>query len=309
MGLLAAHVARLKAMPLGLPIGSQTYPHRTRIRCGDFTGLLTDMKAIGIEVVELCDPGYPEFASLADGKAARQILDDHGMKALSAHFQMNALRADQQKQIDWALELGMTQMSTASLNGRIVNGVTTEDEVKRAAYEYNKIGELAKPHGLQQVLHTGVFEYSRIEDGRLTLPVLLQHLDSDLVKMQFQMSHMPRIGNPIVYFTNHPGRFISLHLQGVDAAAGMQTAQPGGLPVRGESTEGGRTGGAPADPCAAPAAGAQAGGSGDGLAIGEDTADWPAIFEAAKIGGAKNYFIEQSWDLTVKSAAYLKTLS
>ena len=123
MSLLAARVARLKASPLGLPIGSQTYPHRTRIRCGDFTGLLRDMKAIGIEVLELCDPGYPEFASLADGKAARQILDDHGMKALSAHFQMNALRADLQKQIDWALELDMTQMSTASLTGRIVNGV------------------------------------------------------------------------------------------------------------------------------------------------------------------------------------------
>ena len=29
MSLVAAHVARLKANPLGLPIGSQTYPHRS----------------------------------------------------------------------------------------------------------------------------------------------------------------------------------------------------------------------------------------------------------------------------------------
>ena len=51
------------------------------------------------------------------------------------------------------------------------------------------------------------------------------------------------------------------------------------------------------------------GGGGGGLAVGEDTVDWPKVFTAAKIGGLKNYFIEQSWELTVKSAAYLKALN
>ena len=36
--------------------------------------------------------------------------------------------------------------------------------------------------------------------------------------------------------------------------------------------------------------------------------DWPKIFAAAKAGGLKNYFLEQSWDLTVQGAAYLKAL-
>ena len=39
-----------------------------------------------------------------------------------------------------------------------------------------------------------------------------------------------------------------------------------------------------------------------------DSLDWPKIFAAAKAGGLKNYFIEQSWDLTVQGVAYLKTL-
>jgi hypothetical protein len=39
-----------------------------------------------------------------------------------------------------------------------------------------------------------------------------------------------------------------------------------------------------------------------------DGLDWPGIFAAAKTGGSQNYFIEQNWDLTVQSAAYLKTL-
>jgi hypothetical protein len=58
--------------------------------------------------------------------------------------------------------------------------------------------------------------------------------------------------------------------------------------------------------------GARAGGAGGGrggLSVGGDSVNWEAVFTAAKIGGMKNYFIEQAWDLTVKSAAYLKTLN
>jgi sugar phosphate isomerase/epimerase len=98
------------------------------------------MKALGIEVIELCNPTYNEYKNLADGKQTRKILDDNGMKCISAHFQMNALRNDHAKQIEWAQQIGMTQMSTADLGGRVVNGVTSIDEVKRAADEYNKIG-------------------------------------------------------------------------------------------------------------------------------------------------------------------------
>ena len=93
--LLAAGATRASASPLGLPIGSQTYPHRDRIVKGDFAGLLKDMKALGIEVIELCNPAYKEFSSLADGKQTRKILDDNGMKCLSAHFTMASLRQEQ----------------------------------------------------------------------------------------------------------------------------------------------------------------------------------------------------------------------
>jgi sugar phosphate isomerase/epimerase len=326
MSLVAAHVAKLKANPLGLPIGSQTYPHRSRIQCNDFPGLLKDMKAIGIEVIELCNPTYNEFKSLADGKQTRKILDDNGMKAVSAHFGMASLRNDQPNQIKWAQDVGLEMMSTADLGGRVVNGRTTEEEVKRAASEYNKIAEVAMRNGMQQILHNEGFANSVLEDGRLTYPLLLQYLDPNLVKMQFQMSSMNVVGDPIMYFTNHPGRFISAHLQGVDTTAGMRAMPPVALPVKSDGAagaqggRGGRGGGAPVDPCAArgaaqatPAPGARAGlpggGGGQALALGEDTADWPKIFAAAKIGGLKYAFIEQGWPQTVKSAAYLKTLS
>ena len=44
----------MKMNPLGLPIGSQTWPHRERIKNGDFAGLCRDMAALGIGSIELC---------------------------------------------------------------------------------------------------------------------------------------------------------------------------------------------------------------------------------------------------------------
>ena len=218
LAFMAASGIKLHANPLGLPIGSQTYPHLARIQSGDFGGLLKDMKAIGIEQIELCSPGYTQFKSLADGKQTRKILDDNGMKAVSAHFTMPEYRNQNgfshQKAIEWAHDVGLMQMSTASVLGNVTNGMTTLEELKRACDEYNKIGAITKAAGLQQITHHEGFENSRIEDGRLTFPVLLEYYDPELVKMQFQMSSMLTVGDPIMYL-QQPPRPICL-----DASAG-----------------------------------------------------------------------------------------
>jgi sugar phosphate isomerase/epimerase len=277
-GAALAGVAPLGANPLGLPLGSQTYPHRQRIKDGDLAGLCRDFADLGIRSIELCSPGYGEFASLTDAKQTRKIIEDHGLKCPSAHFTLNELRNKQPESIAWANDLGMTQMGTASLNGHVDNGTTTMDVVKRAAEEYNRIGEAAAKAGIQQFLHDERFEMAKV-DGRVVYEVLLELLDPKLVKMQFQMSAMPAVGDVVTYFNKYPGRFLSMHLQGVDTHA----PAPGSEAARGARTP--------------------------QLALSKDTVDWPKVFAAAKTGGVKNYFVEQSWDLTVQSAAYLKTLS
>ncbi len=282
-GLLSMAERNIHANPLGLPIGSQTYPHRQRIKDGDFAGLCKDMAALGIGSIELCSPGYAEFAGLADAKQTRRIIEDHGLKCPSAHFTLDELRTRQPQMIAWAKDIGMTQMGTATLNAPAPNGVATMDDVKKAADEYNRIAQNAAKAGLQQFLHDERFEMSKV-DGRLTYEVLLELLDPKLVKMQFQMSAAPVVGDPVMYFTKYPGRFVSMHLQGV----ALQTPPPAPGPP---GVRGGRS------------------GRGGGLAVGKDTLDWPRIFAAAKTGGVKNYFIEQNWDLTVQSVEYLKKLS
>ena len=214
LALLAIGARALRADPLGLPIGSQTYPFRQRIREGDFAGVCKDLAALGVGIIELCSPGYSEFSSLTDAKQTRKIIEDHGLKCPSAHFSMSEFRNKLSERIAWAADIGMTQMGTASLGGQMKNGVTTMDAVKRAADEYNKIAEQTAKAGMQQFLHDEGFEVSHV-DGRLTYEVLLEVLDPKLVKMQFQMSAMKEVGDPVMYFTKYPGRFISMHLQGV----------------------------------------------------------------------------------------------
>jgi sugar phosphate isomerase/epimerase len=289
IGFLAATASTLEANPLGYPIGSQTYPHRAMISSGNFADLCKTLKDIGVERLELCSAlGYQEFAKLADAKETKKIMSDHGLKSESAHFSMRELRENQQKSIDWAKEIGMKQMITASLGGPVKDGQTEKDAVKKAADEYNKIGEVAAKSGIQQGLHNEGFELAMV-DGKRVYDTLFELLDPKLVKFQFQMSTITSGLVGADYFTKYPGRFISMHLQDVDMNAPVPPPPPPDPNAPAGRGRGGR-GGRPQKP------------------VGQGTIDWVKTFKAAKLGGVKNYFVEQSMELTKESVAFLKTL-
>jgi sugar phosphate isomerase/epimerase len=262
--------ARATASPLGLPIGSQTYPHRQMIKDGDFAGLLTTLKEIGVGAIELCSAhGYGEFAPLADAKAVRKTIADHGMTCVSGHFSLRELRENQQRSIDWAHDIGITQMIVATLGGG--NAQPSMDDVKRAADEYNRIADVAGKAGIQQGLHNEGFEVAMV-DGRRVYDVLFDLLDPKLVKFQFQMSTIAAGLVAHEYFTKYPGRFFSIHIQDVD----LKQTGPNGRPVQ--------------------------------TSVGKGSIDWEKTFAAAKAAGVKNYFVEQSMELTKASVAALKSM-
>src|SRR5438093_13342757 len=101
-GFLAENMAGLGANPLGYPIGSQVYPHRSLLK--DFPGFVKTMAEMGVQRLELCSPlGYgSDFAALAHGKEVKRILADHGLKSESSHFSMKELREKQSEGIAWA---------------------------------------------------------------------------------------------------------------------------------------------------------------------------------------------------------------
>ena len=271
------------AAPLGLPIGSQTYPHRAMIKAGDFAGLLKIFVEIGVQSVELCSPiGYAEFAPLGDGKTVKAMLADHGLTCVSGHFSMRELRERQAESIAWAQAVGITQMITATLGG---GDAPTLDEVKRAADEYNRIAAVAAKAGIRQGLHNEGFEMTEVE-GRRTYDRLFELLDPALVWFQFQMSTIARGFVAHEYFTKYPGRFFSIHLQDVDLNA-TPPPPPAGQPPR---------------PNAPARRGVQ-------TALGRGSIDWAKTFGAAKIGGVKNYYVEQNMELTRASVGFLKTFA
>lgn len=220
VGLVSAGAGEARGNPLGLPIGSQTWPHRAMVK-QDFPGLLKLLADLGLQRIELCSPfGYPEFAGLTNTAEVKKIIDDHGMKCESCHFGMKELRQTQQKSIDWAAGIGITQMITATLDA---GNKPNMDDVKRAADEYNKIASVAAKAGMQQGLHNEGFELSMV-DGKRTYDVLFELLDPKLVKFQFQMSTISRGFDAAEYFTKYPGRFYSMHLQDWDPETKSQVA-------------------------------------------------------------------------------------
>ena len=223
-GLLAGGAPELRANPLGLPIGCQTWPVRTMI-AHDFPGTIKQLAAAGFQTIELCSPvGYADsgFAGLAKytGAELRRVLADAGVKCVSSHFGIEELRKNQAGSIAWAKDVGLTQMLVPSLDGP---RHPTMDDVKRAADEYNKMGEQAAKAGIQQGLHNEDFELTKV-DGQRTYDLLFKLLDPKLVKFQFQVSTISAGYDAAEYFTKYPGRFISMHVQGWSAKTRKEMA-------------------------------------------------------------------------------------
>jgi sugar phosphate isomerase/epimerase len=213
-GFVSGGSTELRANPLGLPIGCQTWPVREMI-AKDFPGTIKQLAAAGFQSVELCSPvGYADsgFAGLAkySGSDLRKILSDAGVSCTSSHFGIKELRENQEARIAWAKDVGITQMIVPTLEGP---KKPTMDDVKRAAAEYNKMGENSAKAGIQQGLHNEDFELTMV-DGKRTYDLLLGLLDPKLVKFQFQVSTISEGYDAAEYFTKYPGRFMSMHVQG-----------------------------------------------------------------------------------------------
>ncbi len=191
--------------------GFQTWTIREDLN-KDFPGTMKKMADLGYREMEMCSPlGYSDagFEPLnhMSGSEMRKIVEDSGLKCTSSHFNMGELRESLDDRMEWAHGLGMKQMVCSSF--WLPEG--TMDEYKKAANELNKIGEKTKAAGLQMGFHNHHMEFEK-RDGQLIYDVLMEELDPDLVKMQFQVA-VVNIGYQAAdYFRKYPGRFISAHL-------------------------------------------------------------------------------------------------
>lgn len=212
-GTLMPHLAHGSPQKnLDVPLGFQSWVVREPL-VKDFPGTLKMMAGYGYESVEMCSPvGYSKygFGPLTDLKAAemKKIINDQGLTCTSCHYTFSELEKGAQEQIEFAKELGLSQMIVSSPG---LPDDASLDDWKSRTQTINKIAMVARENDIQFGYHNHNFEFKKLE-GQLIYDMLLEELDPTLVKMQFQVWVVIAGYKAADYFRKHPGRFISAHL-------------------------------------------------------------------------------------------------
>lgn len=195
-----------------LSFGFQTWTLREQLGA-DLPGTLQMMAGMGYNEVEFCSPlGYTgtPFEKFNDmsGKALGKLIKDNGLVCNSCHYNMGELREHLDNRIEWSGEMGISQIIASSF---WLPKDASMDDYRRACGELNEIGMKTGAAGIQAGFHNHHMEFEKI-DGQLIYDVLLEELDPDLVKMQFQVAVVDIGYQAADYFRRYPGRFISAHL-------------------------------------------------------------------------------------------------
>ena len=215
-------IAKSNAGVVKLPVGFQVWTVKDML-VKDFPGTLKMVAGLGYQSVEMCSPpGYESsgFGPLMKLKAneMKQIINDAGLIFQSSHYGFDELRNHLDERIAFAYESGQKQMILASFG--LPENATLSDW-RKAADELNKIGEKTKKAGIQTGYHNHHTEFAKIDDT-LIYEALMNELDPENVKMQFQVAVISIGYKAVTYFNKYPGRFISAHLADWSAIANKE---------------------------------------------------------------------------------------
>ncbi len=273
----SAYVPHAWANPLGLPIGVQLYTVRNDLK-SNFPGTLRKLAAMGYQEVEagFVAGGRIDFNG-GTAEEFRKMLNDAGLRVPSCHFDVPKDDAEWAGNIEAAHRLNLQYMLCAGPPG----GTDSLDAWKRTGAFFNHLGTLCRKAGIQFAYHNHNHEF-RVYDGVIAYDQLLRSADPELVKMEMDCFWATFAGkDPVEYLDKYPGRFPLLHIKDLKAGYKPTTGHFEGNPF----TE-----------------------------VGNGVIQWKRIFEAARKGGLRHYYVEQDmWDRpslqsAAMSAAYLKKL-
>jgi sugar phosphate isomerase/epimerase len=260
--LACGSAGRLRATPLGGPIGIQLYAVKDELRA-HVAATLRTIHEIGFGEVETAG-----FTGLP-AQQFRGLLDDAGLACPSAHLQFDA--RDLGAAFAQAHALGVRYAASGSLRAALSSAAGTSapptggmslDEAQRTAELANRIGEQARRADLQYVYHNHDFEFAAQPGGAIGYDVLLRETDPGLVQFEIDCGWMVVGGrDPRDYFGHYPGRFPLIHVKDFLPAAAHGDAHPG-------------------------------------AELGHGMIDYGPIFAAAEKAGLKHYFAEQEGPFT-----------
>lgn len=163
----------------------------------------------------VADVGYTEleFAGYFDhsAKNIKQLLDDNGLTAPSAHIMLDAFDNNLQQVLDDAQTVGHKYLVVPWLSE--AQRGTTIGTYEALAEKLNVLGEACNKVGITLAYHNHDFEFE-VRDGKTPLDVLITQTDPNLVAMELDLYWTVKAGkNPIDYFKAYPGRFKLWHVK------------------------------------------------------------------------------------------------
>lgn len=139
----------------------------------------------------------------------KPILDADG-KPLTIPLMRN-LKENMQQLVDEAAEGGVDYLVCAN------TPIETLDAVHSSIAVLNQTGEACKKAGIGFAYHNHDAEFRAVE-GKVPYDLFLSDTDAALVKMELDIAWATKGGaDPVVLFTQHPGRFPLWHLKDLDA--------------------------------------------------------------------------------------------
>ena len=193
----------------GLNIAVQLYTVRG-LTAVDFSGTVRRIAEIGYRNVELAG-----FGNLSSAREVRKVLDDHGVRAISAHYSMDMLEADAARIMDECAVLG---------NEYVVMPWLGEEQRPRDAAGWrgladrlSRLGRQLADRGFRLAYHNHDFECEKFE-GRPALDLLLERADEMAVFVEladvYWIDRVHRVRSGCVYRCTP--------LVGADAAAALE---------------------------------------------------------------------------------------
>lgn len=188
-----------------IPVALQVYSVREDAE-KDFKGTMQRVKDMGYDCVELAGLYGME------AKTIRSILDEVGVKAISAHVPFVELNGDTEKVVsDYVEVIGCSYVAVPYLTDDLRPGTPGFQTVLDAI---PKIGQVCKDKGAVLLYHNHDFEFAKMDDGSYALDYLYSKVSPDLLQTEIDTCWVNVAGeNPAAYIRKYAGRCPVVHLK------------------------------------------------------------------------------------------------
>ena len=132
-----------------------------------------------------------------------KVLEESGIQAVSAHVGMDAIEQD----LPYLAKLGVKYVACPGTS------FCNQEEAKEVAEELNRLGKIAKEHGITIGYHNHTSEFT-VDNGKYLMDWLMEYTDPETVAFEIDCGWASAAGvNPVEYIQQHAGRIAAIHIK------------------------------------------------------------------------------------------------